>query len=262
MTHPKKLKIQVRGISTPGIKITARERKVYICSGCSNRYYAFHYFCPQCLGYTRNAASMLCTLRLLSFPAEKQQSLIDLMKVLSGQPAFDFHRALRSLPWIIFERGDPAILEEWKLALETEQAQLEITPIEETSRSTKTKKAMRLVPGDAPLPRFLGPKMDPAVREIAKHIHDSSVRLLWCEIVLMAFRIVESFYKQDPAGRLLFSDLIFKIEEDLLLAIREYNGYYKYHEVEFAEVLEGIQSSIGEKHSEIREIKDQVRQRL
>jgi len=84
----------------------------------------------------------------------------------------------------------------------------------------------------------------------------------WVETVLIGHGIVESFYKRNPAGRILFSDFLFQIDHDLHECCRDYYTYYRAREDELASALEKLKSRFAEMEAEILEIRKQVESQL
>lgn len=263
----KKIKVRLKPIRTqqsPGtqIKIEVKEKEAYACSHCGNKYESHHYYCPQCLGMIKSSPVKRGLLKIISIRKGKEEQLEYLLTDLSGKKDFPYKKAFQNLAWVAMSNSDPAVLLHWKEVLDAEkvEAQLEPMPSKEPVRGRK--KCEPMFPEKAPLPYFYSAATDFAVREVARNMKNISVRLQWIELILTAIRIVEGFYKRNPSNRVLFSDHIYKIDQELMERSKDYHSYYKVREEEFLKVIEKLKAEFDEMETEIDEVRKQVEQQL
>ena len=255
------MKIQVRGgvpTGRPG-QVRVREKNLYSCKECGNKYYSFHFFCPQCLGEVSAHSKHVAVLQIVSCPADKE-TVIDLLKKLSENQNFDFEKALRSLPWICMSNTDPAILLHWKECLEAQRVTAEILSELHPPKKGKKKPHPPLFPNNAPFPCYFTTSITEALRKTTTTIPLASYKLRWAEVVLQAFTILEGLYK-NHTGRILFYDFIFQIEEQFREFMESF-GSRKWSEAEFVKKADKLKHSFERMESEILEVRKQVEESL
>jgi hypothetical protein len=244
------------------IKIEVREKDTYVCQNCHNKYETNHYYCPQCLGEIRSAGNKRFALRILSIQKEKLEALIRLLEYLSGKKEFPFSKMLSALPWTMINNSDPATLFHWKDVLECEKVEVGIDEMGLRRSSGLLRNREPLFSETAPLPYFSSKSTDQSIRVVAKSMKNIAVRLKWIDAVLSSYSILENFYKRNPNGRVLFSDYVFTIDQDLQESSRDYFTYYKVREEEFLKVIERLQTKFDQMREEIEAVKQQVEQQL
>jgi hypothetical protein len=254
------MKIQIRR-SSPSSKsgpVKVREKTIYHCKECNNKYYSYHFLCPQCLGELISASSARIGLQILSCPAP--DSVADLFRKLSENQQFDFDKALQSLPWIVMLNSDPAILQHWKECLEAQKVEVEIFLPSIPTKTRKRKQHPPLYSANAPYPSFLPFTITEGVRKIARSVPLASAKLHWTETVTFSYSILEGLYK-NHTGRILFYDIIFKIEEQIREFIDSY-GSFRWSEAEFLKRNERLKASFERMAVEIQEVRQQVQEQL
>lgn len=261
----KKIRVRVREMfSRPqkNVKIKIKEKFTYTCKNCENKYYTYHYFCPQCLGAVASSQATSMALKILKIPEEKKEYLGELLSKLCGHNTFDFRKAFQSLPWIMISDSDTSILEEWKEVLEAER----VEAIIEVSASGIRKKKIR---GFAPIflsganhPYFMSLSVDSECRTIAASVLTMSVRLKWVEVVLTAHRMLEQFYKGDHSSRIVFHDLPLQIEQQLQNCTKQYQRTYKSKEEAFPLAIDELKGSLDSLQVEMDEVQRQVEDQL
>jgi hypothetical protein len=255
------MKIQIR--RTPAIKnqpITVREKIIFSCKHCGNRYHSYHYFCPQCLGEVESSSSKSCVLQILSCPAENLQNAASLLQKLSGNAKFDFENALDLLPWICMRQSDPAILQTWKECLESEHLGVEILSGTPENKRKRRKQAAPLFDSNAPAPYYLPPSLIDQIRSSADSVLSPGAKLAWAETVRDAFKILERLYK-NASDRLLFYDYIFQVEEQIRDFVFRLSSS-KWNEQNFVKRYEKLRENFGRMDSEIEAVHDQVQDQL
>jgi hypothetical protein len=261
MSRPKKLKIEVRAVNSPStIHITAKEKHVYVCRNCGNRYYSFYHFCPQCLGIITSLEAARMGVRIVSIPAEKVSQSNSWIGTLSGEKERDLSKALQHLPFILLERSDAGVVQEWKEALEVEEIQSEI--FESLPAKKQKAKYSPLFATNAPLPHFLPASLENGVREIARLMRNAAVRLQWVEGVIAGFKIIDLCYKGDPTLRVLFADFLFQIQQRLEQSVEALQGSYKSREEAFVPMIRKMTAEFRRMEKEIENIRRTVRQQL
>ena len=255
------MKIKIRqGSSSPKTgPVRVREKAIYRCSECNNRYYSYHFFCPQCLGNLIPVQPTTLALRILSCPSPAD-SVVDLLRKLSENQDFDFDKAIQSLPWSCMLNSDVAILQHWKECLEAQKVQLEIFLPTPPSSKRKRKPHPPLYTSGAPYPNFLPSAISESIRKTARSMPMASAKLHWAETVLISFNILEGLYK-NHTGRILFYDIIFKIEEQLRDFMESY-GSLQWSEDEFLKRNDRLKASFEQMAAEIQEVRQQVQEQL
>ncbi|HSP06502.1 MAG TPA: hypothetical protein VLR94_04955, partial [Acidobacteriota bacterium] len=114
----------------------------------------------------------------------------------------------------------------------------------------------------APPPHFFQDSTAERVRHVAQSLRDPLLRLSWVETVLAGLHMIEDFFKRHPTHRLLFSDFLFHIEQDLQDAAKDYDALFKASEGEMTRRIAEIKSRFDEMAREIREVRQQVEERL
>ena len=254
-----KIKIRRSSPSTKTGPVRVREKAIYRCNECNNRYYSYHYFCPQCLGELIPASPATVALRILSCPSAPD-SVADLMRKLSENQQFDFEKAIQSLPWICMLNSDAAILKHWKECLEAQKVHVELFSPVPVSNKRKRKPYPPLYTSNAPYPNFLPSSITQGVRKLARSIPLASARLRCAETILLSFNILEGLYK-NHTGRILFYDIIFKIEEQVREFVESY-GSIRWSEPEFLKRNDRLKASFEQMAAEIQEVRQQVQEQL
>jgi hypothetical protein len=261
MNFIKKLKINVRPAPADKVEIHATERILFLCSDCHNKYYQFHFFCPQCLGDVKPNQAERRKLSITTVAKNKIGELEQLLIRLSGNSSFAYQKALASLPWAMIGDGDPTVIAQWREVLEAEGATVAVEPFD-PKKKKKFLEAGPLFEKDTPLPYFLPTTTTQGVKTVAKNINNSVIRLKWVEAVLTAHHIVEGFYKRDPGQRILFSDFLFKIEADLDECVKRHGLYFQTHEEEFPEHIAKLMASVQGMAAEMEAVRRQVEEQL
>ena len=259
--HRIKIRIRQKIDSANRLRIDVKEKTIYVCKSCDNRYYSLHFFCPQCLGELAPTQPQVASLNILSVPRGREDEISAVLKQLSGKEEFDFSKALRSLPWIMMADIDSGLIQHWKEILEAEMAELEVRAFA-PDKGRRRKTAPPLFSGHAPLPFFLKPRVLSAVRAVSKKLTNSGLRAKWIEAVLLASNILDYFYKKEPASRILFPDYLFQVEHLLQEATRDYQSGNKNDEMEFAAAIGRLRSSLQHIESEMHAVKRQVEDQL
>lgn len=261
MSRPKKLKIEVRPLASPStLRITAKEKNIFICQNCGNKYYDFHYFCPQCLGRIHSSERPQAALRIVAVPEEQEASAAAWMKTLSGNATYEFVKALHHLPFVLFEQSDQAVAEEWNEALHIEAIQCEIFQTVEAPR--KRRKYPPLFASNAPLPCYISTTLNELVRQVGTQIQNPAIRVQWAEAVIGGHKIIEFCYKEDRTLRVLFADYLFQIQQKMEENAKELQGPYKEREEAFAPAIRRMQSEFRRMEKEIANVRKTVRQQL
>jgi hypothetical protein len=244
------------------IQIEVREKEVFLCRGCSNRYHTHFRFCPECLGELYPAHPRTAGLLIVTVMKERIAELEQVLKSISGRKDFDFQKSLRSLPWLMIGGTDPAVLLHWQNVLNAEKVKSEIREIRSEKKLRMLKPRPPLYASGAPLPFFFSPATEAEVRTVSRQIQDPALRMKFVEIVLTGFGIVEGFYTKTPGNRILFSDFLYQIDHDLIEFCRNFHTYLKsrYHELEPA--LDKLKSQIVQMESEIHEVQKHVESQL
>lgn len=261
MNFIKKLKINIRPAPAEHVQIHAAERILFLCSDCHNKYYQFHFFCPQCLGDVKPNQLERRTLSITAVRKNKVGELEQLLIRLSGNSSFAYQKALGSLPWIMIGDGDPTVMAQWREVLEAEGATVTVEPFD-PKKKKKFLGAGALFEKDAPLPYFLSASTTGGVKTVAKSIKNPAIRLKWVDAVITTHRSVEGFYKRDPGQRILFSDFLYKIESDLNECVKKYGLYFQTHEDEFTAQIEKLMSSVQAMEDEMEAVRRQVEEQL
>jgi hypothetical protein len=254
-----KIKIQRSSPSTKTGPVRVREKIIYRCTDCKNRYYSYHFFCPQCLGEVAPAAPGTGALRILACPSSAD-SITDLLKILSENQKFDFEKALQTLPWICMLNSDPAILQHWKECLKAQKIEAEIFSPAPPAKTRKRKSHPPLYNSNAPYPNYLPSFIIQGIRKTAQLMPQASAKLKWAETILLSFHILEGLYKSHT-GRILFYDIIFRIEEQLREFLESYAGF-RWSEAEFLKRNDKLKASFEQMAIEIQEVHQQVREQL
>jgi hypothetical protein len=240
-------------------RIKVREKTLYYCKDCGNRYYSYYFFCPQCLGEVSSSMQDTSLLQIVSAPEERAEA-VELLKKLSADEEFDFEKALTSLPWNCMMNTDRAILEHWKEYLEAEKFRIEIFAAPPQSKAKRRKPFRPLFASSAPYPAFLSPSMTTRMREVARQCPTASAKLRWVETVSLLATVLEGLYKH-PSGRVLFYDFIFAIEEQL----REFLGNFstgRWKEQDFLTRNEKLKKAAQQMQTEIEAVRQQVQEQL
>lgn len=255
------MKIQIRRSSSttrnPPLKI--REKIVYQCKECKNRYYSYYYFCPQCLGEVSSPAQHTAILQILSCPTDQSEA-VDLLKKLSGNNDFDFVKAFQFLPWTCMLNTDPAVLQHWKECLEAQNFSVEILPVAPETKKKRRKPYPPLFETPAPFPNLFSASISKALRKTAQAIPMAAARLEWADTVLLSFKILEGLYKHHT-GRILFYDFIFQIEEQLGEFLQDFAAS-KWSETEFLKRNVTLKASFEQMDAEVQEVRRQVQEQL
>jgi hypothetical protein len=255
------MKIQIRRpANSKNQPITVREKTVYTCKRCRNRYYSYHYFCPQCLGEVDSPSTNVCLLQILSCPVDHLQEAAALLQKLSGKGQIDFESALSTLPWICMLQSDPAVLQKWKDSLESENLSIEILSALPEVKKKRRKPSAPLFISNAPAPFFLPSSLTQNVRASTDSIPSATAKLEWAETVGFAFKLLERLYKNAPE-RLLFYDFIFQIEEQVSEFVSRLDSS-RWNEQAFEKRIEKLRELLGRMESEIEAVRDQVRDQL
>ena len=268
MSFLNRIKVRIKRRSTnrtspvepPPIEV--REIQVFACKSCHNRYHAHHWYCPQCLGEVSAIKPTLAYLKILSIPEGRLGEVASILQALTGRKDYDYLKAFHSLPWTMIEQTDPSILQHWKEVLLAEKVEAEIQTQPDEKKKLTRKPKPSLFKSGAPLPFFLSPSTQSEVRAVSKLLQSPAMRLKWVETVLIGHRIVESFYKRNPAGRILFSDFLFQIDHDLHECCRDYHTYFRMREDELTATLEKIKQRFSAMEAEIHEVRKQVESQL
>ncbi len=242
--------------------IEVREIEVFVCRSCHNRYHAHHWYCPQCLGEVFPITPHLASLRIVAIPEERMGDLAVILQALSGRKDFEYLKAFHALPWTMIEGTDRSILQHWKEVLISEKSDAEIQTQPDQKKKLGKRTRPSLFKSGAPLPFFLSPATQSEVRAVSKSLQNPAIRLNWVETVLTGHRIVEGFYKRNPAGRILFSDFLFQIDHDLYECCRDYHTYYRMREEELSTALQKIKERFASMEAEIHEVRKQVESQL
>src|SRR5262245_26952908 len=165
------------------IQIEVKEKEYVICKNCSNRYNAFHVYCPQCLGIVEGNIRESASLKIMSVPAGKEIEIAQMLKTLSGKTSFDFKKALQSLPWTMIQDSEPEIITEWLDAFTSMNVKAEMTRETELKKRKRLLRSAPLFSSRAPVPSFFSPVTDAGIRHVASSLKDVSVRLKWVETV-------------------------------------------------------------------------------
>ncbi|MCI0416394.1 hypothetical protein L0222_26770 [bacterium] len=255
------MKIQIRRGSQTSKNATLkiREKIVYQCKECKNRYYSYYYFCPQCLGEVASPAHHSATLQILTCPSDEIEAA-DFLKKLSGKNDFDFAKALRALPWTCLISTDSAILQHWKVCLEAQKFTVEVLPSPPETKKKRRKPHPPLFETPAPFPGFFPSSISSAIRKAAQAIPMASARLQWVDTVLLSFKILEGLYKH-PTGRILFYDFIFQIEEEFREFLQDFSRA-KWSEAEFLKQNGKLKASFERMDVEVQEVRQQVQEQL
>jgi hypothetical protein len=255
------MKIQIRR-SPPASKnslLKIREKVVYQCKECKNRYYSYYYFCPQCLGEVSSPVQHTAVLQILSCPSDQSEA-VDLLTKLSANNDFDFVKAFQFLPWTCMVNTDPAILQHWKECLEAQNFSVEILPAVPQTKKKRRKIHPPLFETPAPFPALFTAPILNAIRKTANAIPMASARLQWVDTVILSFKILEGLYKHHT-GRILFFDFIFQIEEQLDEFLRDFAGS-KWSEAEFLKRNAKMKASFDQMDAEVQEVRQQVQEQL
>ncbi len=261
MSPSKKITIRVNP-SRAKLVIRAREKRHYVCANCRNQYVSFFYFCPQCLGVVASSIKDFASLEIIDIQQERAADLAQTLKGLSGQDDFDFEKAFHSLPWMMIQKTDTAVLEEWKQALEALSAKVEITPAEISTKKKNRRMRQPLFPADAPLPFYFSAGLTRGMRMISTNIQNASVRLQWIGMVLAAFQLLERFYKQSPNLRILFPDYLYNIDMELQETVHLFQSPRKIEEERLLEAIAKLKDLFSGMESEIRTVTDQIQEQL
>lgn len=268
MSFLNRIKVRIKRRSTnhtsrvepPPIEV--REIEVFACRSCHNRYHAHHWYCPQCLGEVFPIKPNLACLKILSIPEGRSGDVASVIQALTGRKDYEYMKAFSSLPWTMIDQTDRSILQHWKEVLIAEKVEAEIQPQHDPKKKIARKPKPSLYKSGAPLPFFLSPATQSEVRAVSKLLQNPSIRLKWVETVLTGHRIVESFYKRNPASRILFSDFLFQIDHDLHECCRDYHTYFRMREDELSATLEKIKQRFTSMEAEIHEVRKQVESQL
>jgi hypothetical protein len=200
-------------------------------------------------------------LKLVSVPKDRKPEVVALLATLTGHSDYDFAGALQSPPWTLMRKTELAILQEWKQVLDAAGTKV---IIEESSAISPNRKktAAPIFDSDAPPPGFLPPAITAGIRSVGASLSNASIRLKWVEAVTKAFAILESFYKSDPSGRILFSDFLLQIEQQFHEAVSKFHSRYKKHQEGFAETILKLRNSLEKMESEIQAVRSHVEQQL
>ena len=156
---------------------------------------------------------------------------------------------------------EAGVLNHWREVVEAEKARAELGPPGRLP-SRRWRHKAPVFAANAPLPRFLSDATSTGVRHVAQSVKDSALRFRWAEIVTAAVRIVEDFYKRHPDNRILFSDFLFNIDNELQEAIKDFHSYYRTREEELGHRIEKLRILVDGMMREIAEVKKQVEERL
>lgn len=264
----KRIKVRIKNrtpgstIHTSSPPIEVREKEVFICKNCRNHYNSHFWYCPQCLGEVQALQPTSSQLRILSIPETQLGELEAVLQTLSGIKDYEYQKAFRALPWIMISQTDHSVLQHWREVLVAEKIEAEIQPNSEPKKSLTRKMKPPIFKSGAPLPFFLSPATQSEVRAVSKVLQNASVRIKWVECVLIGHRIVESFYKRNPGSRILFSDFLFQIDQDLHDCCRDYYTYYRAREDELGGAVEKLKNRFAGMEAEIHEIRKQVESQL
>jgi hypothetical protein len=262
MTRPKiNIRIRQKVDSAERLKIEIKEKTVYVCGNCKNRYYALTQFCPECLAELAPIANQPRSLKILSISSDRETAAGALLAHLSGQQDFEFAKALRTLPWIMIENTDTGVLQHWKEILDAENIEADIV-VSTPAKPRKRKGSAPLFSANAPLPILLRLSVITAVRSVAKKITDPRLRMKWNDAVLTGWNLLEFFYKKEPASRILFPDFLFQIEHLIKQSARDCSTKFKDKEQAFATRISGLKQALQQMEAEIQAVNQQVEDQL
>lgn len=255
MSPDGKIKIRVRGLGPSHQAIEVKEKEIFSCKNCQNRYNSYFYFCPQCLGLVAGSGNKKGYLKMVSLAEEKRGEAGEILRYLTGKTDFDFQKAFRSLPWLVFRDTEIQVLQSWQEVMEAAGAKVEVR---EGVAEKKWRGPAALLT-TAPLPAFLPASLESDLRQLGATIQNVALRLKVAEIVIHAFEILQSFYKKDPSRRVLFSDFLVRIEEGLRSCVKHYD---RRQEDSFMKTVETLAKALNEMTEEMDAVRRQVEEQL
>ena len=251
------MRIRIRETSRGGPpRIRVREKEVFFCKDCSNKYYSLLLYCPQCLGEVLPSQEQRATLKIVSIPEEKKADVAEFLRSLSGKRDFDFNKSLNNLPWNIFLDTDRATLQHWIEVFEALKTKAEII-----ATPKKGKRKLPAFESQAPLPFFLSESLRNGVRRVSIKIRKTPVHYKWVQSVLLAVKLIEGLHKQHLLQRVVFSDFLMRIERDLQILIQNVeSGFANTEELE--QEIEQFHNSVQEMMSSIEEVEKKVQEQM
>jgi hypothetical protein len=192
-------------------RIRIREKQIFLCSFCKNKYDRFHYFCPQCLSSILPQSSSATGLRIAMWPEDKKSEILSLLKNLSGPSEFIERKQAPSLPWQVIYLADLTVVEEWQKVLEGCGCLTEVTPV--TARPRR-----QTQPSFGPVvsfPCFLPHALTERIRRSARRIQIVALRLKWNQTVAAGYHLLRSLYTDHASQRVVFSDFILELEHKI-----------------------------------------------
>jgi hypothetical protein len=255
-----KIQIRRRAREPQAPQITVREKTIYLCGQCHNRYYSYHFFCPQCLGVVASSAKHSSLLQITSCAPEELEEGGALLAKLAAISSFDYEAALKSAPWTCMMQSDPVILKVWKECLEAAKLSTEILRAAPETKSKRRKQHRPLFAENTPFPQFLPADLTEEMRALCASVPSASLKLQWAETACNAFRLVERIYKV-PSERILFVDYLFQIEEHL----REFTSRFassKWAEQSFVKWNDKLKESFQRMESEMDAVREKVQDQL
>jgi hypothetical protein len=255
-----KIEIRRRPADEKPANITIREKTIYVCKRCSNHYYSYHFFCPQCMGEIFNSAPQFSILRIMSISTGNPKESESLLERLSGMEGFDFEASLKKLPWICMKQSDPTILRVWKECLESAGLRCDIIATIPPAKGRKRKENPPLFPQNATYPFFLPRSLIDDMRSAARSLPSATLRLSWAETSTLALNLLERIYKKQ-SDRVLFIDYVYQIEESIREFISQFLGE-KISLESFERRNKMLLKSFRRMESEMDSVREQVRNQL
>ena len=254
------MKIQIRRGQTPRkpARVIVREKTIYHCNRCRNKYYSHHFFCPQCLGEVISGLSHTSHLQILA--CQQSPDDVDLLKKLTDNAEYNFEKALSSLPWIFITNTDPAVLKQWKACFDARKISSDIRPGPPIPPKRKRKTFLPMYSSNAPFPHFFPRSMVSGLRESTELIATTSIRLSWAESVIRSLGIVERLYKH-PTGVILFYDFIFQIEQQLSEFLESLRTS-RWSDTNFQKRLTKFTTFLDQIETEIEAVREQIQEQL
>jgi hypothetical protein len=255
-----KIEVRRRPGDSRSARITVREKTIYVCKQCGNRYYSYHFFCPQCLGHVASSAKQSSLLRITSCSAEEAPEVQALLGKLSGMEDFNWGSKLKNLPWLCMKESDPAILRIWKESLEVLGTGVELLNSIPPSKRKRLREQPPLFARDAPYPQFLPAVLTMEIRTIAGNLPTPSLRLHWGETAALAMNLLERIHRKQ-SERVLFVDFVYEIEESL----REFTSRFstpKISETAFEKQNARLAAALHRMESEMDAVREQIQNQL
>ena len=255
-----KIEIRKRPPEAKMARIAVREKTLYVCKRCGNHYYAYYFFCPQCMGEVANTAPQFSMLRIVSCFAEASEEAGAILQKLAGSTGFDFNAAMKKPPWLCMKQSDPAILRIWKDCMGAAGIQAEINASLPPARGRKRKEHPPLFAQNAPYPEFLPAAITQEMRGLAQALPSASLKLAWAETSALAMNLLERIYKKQ-SERVLFIDYVYQTEEML----REFTTKFSSGKVSnpaFERQNQILHDAFQRMGSEMDSVREQVQKQL